>query len=136
MLCATFLTVVVVAFTATACKEDIMAIKEYLYFKNPLEIVANPNRPNIMYKKIFRKGNNVDFYKELLKPMANDLKKSKAAYPLTILYLPLKWCSFAYKYFEKQLCHEQYHHTGSEPLPENTRNTTPAKPREGRFGYI
>ena len=98
MLCATFPAVPVVALTATASKEDIMAIKESLNLKNPLEIVANPNRPDIMYKKIFRKGNDVDFYKKLLKPMANDLKQSKTAYPLTILYLPLKWCGFAYKY--------------------------------------
>ena len=119
MLCATFPAVPVVALTATSSKEDIMAIKESLNLKNPLEIVANPNRPNIMYKKIFRKGNDVDFYEELLKPMANDLKQSKAAYPLTILYLPLKWCGFAYKYFEKQLGDEQYYPTGTEPLPEN-----------------
>ena len=101
MLCATFPGVPVVALTATAGKEDILAIKASLNLKNPLEIVGNPNRPNIMYNKIFRKGDDVDFYEELLKPMTNNLKQSTVAYPLTILYLPLKWCGFAYKYFDK-----------------------------------
>ncbi|XP_068723524.1 recQ-like DNA helicase Blm [Montipora capricornis] len=76
-------------------------------------------RLNIMYKKAFRKGDDVDFYEDLLKPMANDLKQSKAPYPLTIVYLPLKRCGFAYKYFEMQLGNEQYYPTGAEPLPEN-----------------
>ena len=51
MLCATFPGVPFVALTATAGKEDILAIKASLNLKNPLEIVGNPNRPNIMYKK-------------------------------------------------------------------------------------
>ena len=106
MLCATFPGVTVVALTATASKKDIMAIKESLNLKNPLEIIGNPNRPNIMYKKAFCKGDDVDFYEDLLKPIA---------YPLTILYLPLKWCGFAYKYFEMQLGNEQYYPTGAEP---------------------
>ena len=119
MLCATFPGVPVVALTATACKEDIIAIKESLNLKNPLEIIGNPNRPNIMYKKLFRKGDDVDFYEELLKPMTNDIKQCKVAYPLTILYLPLKWCGFAYKYFENQLGDLQYYPSGADPLPEN-----------------
>ena len=119
MLCATFPGVPVVALTATAGKEDILAIKASLNLKNPLEIVGNPNRPNIMYNKIFRKGDDVDFYEELLKPMTNNLKQSTVAYPLTILYLPLKWCGFAYKYFDKWLGNEQYYPTGAEPSPEN-----------------
>ena len=77
MLCATFPGVPVVALTATASKKDIMAIKESLNLKNPLEIIGNPNRPNIMYKKAFCKGDDVDFYEDLLKPMANDLKQAK-----------------------------------------------------------
>ena len=85
MLCATLPGVPVVALTATACKEDIMAIKESLNLKNLLEIIGNPNRPKITHKKLFRKGDDVDFYEELLKPMTKDFKQCKIAYPLTIL---------------------------------------------------
>lgn len=51
--------------------------------------------------------------------MANNLKRSTIAYPVTILYLPLKWCGFAYKYFDKQLGNEQYYLARAEPSPEN-----------------
>lgn len=54
MLCATFPSVPVVALTATASKNDVAAIKESLNLKIPLEIIANPNRQNIYYEKIFR----------------------------------------------------------------------------------
>jgi len=55
MLCATFRNVAAVALTATASKKNIAIIKQSLYLKNPLEVIGNPNRPNIFYKKGFRK---------------------------------------------------------------------------------
>ena len=36
-----------------------------------------------------------------------------------MLYLPLKWCGFAFKYFEKNLGIEQYYPSTAEALPEN-----------------
>lgn len=54
MLCATFSSVPVVALTATASKNDVAPTKESLNLKIPLEIIANPNRQNIYYEKIFR----------------------------------------------------------------------------------
>ena len=102
MLCATFPQVPVVALTATASKADVKAIKDSLNMKKPLEVIGDPNRANIFYEKVFRKGDEVDFFEELLKPMASELKEVKLNDPLTILYLPLKWCGFAFKFFEKQ----------------------------------
>ena len=67
--------------------------------KKPLEVIGDPNRANIFYEKVFRKGDDIDFFEELLKPMAGELKEVKLNYPLTILYLPLKWCGFAFKFF-------------------------------------
>ena len=119
MLCATFPGVPVVALTATASRKDVVEIRESLNLKNALQVIGNPNRPNIMYSKVFRKSDDIDFCEELLKPMTNDLKQRKVFYPLTILYLPLKWCGFAFKYFEMQMVSEQYYPTGAEPLPEN-----------------
>ena len=31
------------------------------------------------------------------------LKAKKLDYPLTIIYLPLKWCGFALKYMDKEV---------------------------------
>ena len=119
MLCATFPKVPVIALTATASRKDIEVIKESLNLKNPLEVIGNPNRPNIFYKKVFRKGDDTEFFEKLLEPIACDLKEKKVNYPTTIMYLPLHWCGFAFKYFEKQLGDEQYHPSSAEAKPEN-----------------
>ena len=56
MLCSIFPNVPVVALTATASKNNIDSIKESLKLRNPLEVIGNPNRPNIHYEKVFHKG--------------------------------------------------------------------------------
>ena len=96
MLCATFPTVPVVALAATASKRDLKAIKESLNLKNPVEVA-------------FRKGDDVDFFEEILKPIALGLKEKTVGYPITILYLPLRWCGFSFKFFEMLLGDDQYH---------------------------
>lgn len=40
-------------------------------------------------------------------------------YPLTVLYLPLKWCGFSFKYFERHLGSQQYYPSTADALPEN-----------------
>ena len=100
MLCATFLTVPVVALTATASKRDLKAIKESLNLKNPVEVIGNPNRANIFYKKAFRKEDDVDFFEEILKPIALGLKEKTVGYPITILYLPLRWCGLSFNFLK------------------------------------
>ena len=119
MLCATFPSVPVVALTATASKKDVSVIKESLNLKSPLEVIANPNRSNIFYEKVFRQGDDVDFMVETLKPIVTQLKEKTVLYPLTVLYLPLKWCGFAFKYFGNNLGTEQYYPSTAEALPEN-----------------
>lgn len=74
MLCATFPQVPVVALTATASKVDVTAIKDSLNMKKPLEVIGDPNRANIFYEKVFCKGDDVDFFEELLKPVVSELK--------------------------------------------------------------
>ena len=91
----------------------------YPFLKSPLKIIGNPNRPNIFYEKVFRKGEDIDFYDELLQLIACGFKKSTVEYPLAILYLPLKWCGFAYKYFESHLAQQQYYPSNAASLPEN-----------------
>ena len=89
--------------------------------KTPLEIIANPNRQNIFYEKIFRQGQDVDFFETLLSAIVGQLQEKTVAHPLTVLYLPLKWCGFAYKYFERNLGGQQYMYypPNADALPEN-----------------
>ena len=115
MLCTTFLAVSVVALAATASKTDVSVIKESLNLKKPLEVIGNPNRPNIFYKRAFRKGDDVDFFTDLLKPMACELKEKEVDYPITIMCLPLRWCGFAFKFFQKHLGN---YPSSADALPE------------------
>ena len=130
MLCATFPTVPVVALTATASKRDLKAIKESLNLKNPVEVIGNPNRPNIFYKKLFRKGEDVDFFEEILKPIALGLKEKTVGYPITIFYLPSRWCGFSFKFFEMLLGDDQYHSLQS---PGNAIASVPKIPENRLF---
>ena len=87
--------------------------------RNPVEITASPDWPNIFQEKIFRKGMDLEFFKELLYSIATELTKKKLDYPHTIMYLQLKWCGFAFKYLSKHLGNEQYYPENTEPIPEN-----------------
>lgn len=86
MLCAFFPTIPVVALTATASKRDMKAIKESINLKNPVEVIRNPNRPNIFYKKVFRKGEDVDFFEEILKPIVFGLKGQNLILALEVVW--------------------------------------------------
>ena len=50
------------ALTATASKSDVAQVKESLNLKNPLEVIATPNRTNIFYDKVLHEGEDVDFF--------------------------------------------------------------------------
>jgi superfamily II DNA helicase RecQ len=50
----------VLAMTATASRTDMQCIVDSLGLKNCKCIVANPDRKNIIYKKIFREGQDFD----------------------------------------------------------------------------
>ncbi|XP_028418072.1 uncharacterized protein LOC114542893 [Dendronephthya gigantea] len=118
-LCATFSNVPVIAMTATANRYDRDCIKKSLGLKSCVEIIGNPDRMNITYKKHFRTGPDIDSLTEILTPIAEGLKKQQMCYPLTIIYIPLKWCGFAYKLFEFVLGCDQYYPKGGRPIPEN-----------------
>ena len=119
MLCALFPSVPVLALSATASKKDREAIKGTLHMRNPLEVVGSLNRPNIFYEKVFRNGPDIESYEQILTPIAKNLLAQKIEYPLTIVYLNLRWCGFAYRLFERFLGREQYFPTGADPTPEN-----------------
>ena len=105
--------------TATANKSDKEDIKKSLGLKNCFEVVGNPHRRNIKYEKHFRAGPDIDSLTDILTPIAQDLLKEQVDYPLTIIYIPLKLCGFAYKIFESILGSRQYYPFGSMQIPEN-----------------
>jgi superfamily II DNA helicase RecQ len=109
----------VLAMTATATRNDIQCILNSLGLKKCKCIVANPDRKNITYKKIFCKGKDVDAIQSILIPIARGLLEEKIAYPLTIVYISLRLCGFAYKLFEHVLGNEQYFPPGSTSIPCN-----------------
>ena len=119
VLCALFPDTPCLAMTATASQTDMQAIKDSLGLKKCRYIVANPDRKNIFYKKVFRHGQDIDAIESILIPIATCLLKETIEYPLTIIYVPLKLCGFAYKLFEHILGVGQYFPIGSSPNPEN-----------------
>ena len=105
--------------TATASKSDCECIKQSLGLKTCAEVVGDPDRVNITYTKHFRAGPDVDSLVTILTPVAQGLCEKLIRYPLTIIYIPLKWCGFGYKIFESVLGSSQYYPKGSLPIPEN-----------------
>jgi ATP-dependent DNA helicase RecQ len=105
--------------TATASWTDMSAIQESLGLKDCKFIVANPDRKNISYSKVFRHGQDVDAIRSILIPIAEGLLKEKTSYQLTIVYVPLRLCGYAYKLFEYVLGAQQYFPPGSAAIPAN-----------------
>ena len=111
--------------TATASKSDREFIKGSLGLKTCAEVVGNPDRTNVMYTKHFRGEPDADSLVRILSPIAQDLLKEQTNYPLTIIYIPLKLCGFAYKIFELVLGSSQYFQAGSMPVPDNASTSVP-----------
>ena len=100
VLCALFSDVPVLAMTATASRTDIQCIQDSLGLKKCKHIIGNPNRKNIFY-------------------IARALLEQNIDYPVTIVYIPLRFCGFAYKLFEHVLGVAQYFPLGSPSIPAN-----------------
>ena len=105
--------------TATATRADMNRITDSLGLKNCKYIIGNPDRKNIFYQKVFRHGQDFDAIQSILMPIAKGLLEEKNEYPLTIVYVPLRLCGFAYKFFKYVLGIEQYFPVGSLPIPSN-----------------
>ena len=121
VVCSTFANIPVLAMTATATRQDREDIKRLLGFKQCVDVVGNPDRKTIFYEKHFRVGSDMDLLISILMPMAKSLLHDQINYPLTIVYIPLKWCGFAYRIFESIL-HQQtvfscwFHDNTREPF--------------------
>ena len=91
-----------------------------LHLEKPLVVVANLNRPNIFIEKKKRKPTsaNEESFESILLPIAKELKESLIQFPLTIIYLPLKWCGYAFKLFLEELGDKSYV-PSDERIPKN-----------------
>ena len=79
------------------------------------------DRPNIFLHKEKRKAESsgIDSYDSIVYPIAKDLKTKLTDYPLTLIYLPLKWCGYAFKWFLDILGNASYFPVNAEKIPEN-----------------
>lgn len=118
MLKAFFPNVPTMALTATAPPHLLRGLKRSLCLKDECKIVAqNPNRVNIYLNKKLRWSNHHgdESYDQILGPIANQLAIQRENYPMTIVYLKLKYCGYAYGLFERILGDKQYVGETSEP---------------------
>ena len=102
--------------TATAPKHVREALTNSLSLRNPRVVIANLDRSNIfMYKeKRMPASTGEDSFKAILVPIANDLSNRSREYPLTLIYLPLKWCGYAFKLFSDILGEKSYFPPGDK----------------------
>ena len=80
-------------------------------------VAQNPNRVNIYPNKKVRLSNHHgnEGYNRILGPIAHELTIQRENYPMTIVYLKLKNCGYAYGSFERILGDKQYVGETSEP---------------------
>ena len=106
------------ALTATAPPHLLRDLKQSLRLKNDCKIVArNTNRVNIYLDKKVHLSNHHgnESYDRILEPMANELAIQRENYAMTISYLKLKYCGYAYGLFERILKDKQCVGDTSEP---------------------
>ena len=80
-------------------------------------VARNPNRVNIYLDKKVHLSNHHrnESYDRILEPIVNELAIQRENYPMTIIYLKLKHCGYAYGLFERILKDKQY--VGDTPEP-------------------
>ena len=99
------------ALTATAPPQMLKNLKHSLSLKTDCKVIAaNPNRSNIYLEKKVRMSNHHGYegFDQILVPIANDLALKRERYPMTIIYLKLKYCGYAYGLFERILADKQF----------------------------
>ncbi|XP_057299493.1 uncharacterized protein LOC130630113 [Hydractinia symbiolongicarpus] len=107
------------ALTATASPHHITSLVKSLNMSTAKVIRVNPNRKNIFLDKKIRKSNASGFesYENILLPIANSLNSVREQFPMTIIYMKLKYCGLAFNLFERILSTFQY--VGFEKTPSS-----------------
>ncbi|XP_028416773.1 ATP-dependent DNA helicase Q1-like isoform X2 [Dendronephthya gigantea] len=106
-----------IALTATASPVMLEKLKKSLLLASCKIVSVNPNRMNIYLEKKIRLSNNVgnESYRAIIEPIAQELAIRREKYPMTIIYLKLKYCGYAYSLFERILKDDQYVGNSKEP---------------------
>lgn len=102
-------------FTGTCSKKT-----QNILIKNlevdPVIVEVNPDRPNIMYKKIFRQASTKTFedLDHIAENLCKELQEKRLNFPMTILYTDLDCIEYLYEYFEYKMGELQYE---EKPVP-------------------
>ena len=105
------------ALTATAPPSAIKNLQKILSLNDAQLITTTPNRSNVYIKKVKRLASSQGYksYDAILKPIAEKLNLLREKYPMTIIYLKLKYCGYAFRLFntiiEQPFC-------GTDNIPE------------------
>jgi superfamily II DNA helicase RecQ len=107
------------ALTASAPPKYMGLLTSSLQLQNPLKVIGILDRPNIYIEVLKRKPSvfGSESYERILCPIAKELKTKLINYPLTIIYLPLKWCGHAFKLFIQILQEKSYFPAGETHDP-------------------
>ena len=102
-------------------RKIVISLTKALNLEKPCIKKADLDRPNIFLHKEKRKATSsgVGSYDSILYPIAKDLKTKLADYPLTLIYLLLNWCGYAFKLFRNLLGDASYFLVNAEKIPEN-----------------
>jgi len=97
---AYFSNVPFVALSGTLTIEQLKSVPKLLGLQNHIVVAENPDRPNIYLDRRAKKPtvSVTDIYESIFEP---ELFHNTSNYPVTLLYLPLEWCSAAGMYCEE-----------------------------------
>jgi ATP-dependent DNA helicase RecQ len=115
---AFFPSTVQLAMTATASKQMIFELKAKLGMADVTMVTRSPNRQNIFLHKLLRGPTNsgLKAFEDILEPLAKSLLVQNKQFPMTIIYLKLKYCGVAFRIFERILRDKQYVNGIEEPM--------------------
>ena len=86
---------------------------------NPVEILGNPDRPNIYFSSSSRPDRGEDKLNEILVPLVESLKKERTKFPFTVVFGTLETISSCYAFFSRAMGKEQYEPIDALPKAEN-----------------
>lgn len=94
------------ALTATASDQMVTNLKDYLCFNEKLRLVrVSPNRKNLHMniKKRLPSNYGIESYDDILRPLAEKLKEVRENFPMTVVYMKLRYCAYAYNLFRTMI---------------------------------
>lgn len=89
------------ALTATAPPSLIKQMTKELCMQNCEVIKVSPNRKNVFLRIRKRLSNmhGIESYDNILRPIADELDKERETFPVTIIYMRLKYCGLCISTF-------------------------------------